>query len=168
MFVGHNLMSNVTRKDRKLQSTVANLISNSYEHQRSLKEKEKKPKVDCHILCRAISLCVNDLKVVSGLYIGLIHTCDTDAPDNQMTSMITCKHSWLVTPDGAILEAYAVGSISLKGGGPLLIPTKGEYSHFGAGHYLEMKVELDEATLHGKALALKEVLQYKAKKKPLK
>lgn len=84
---------------------------------------------NCHSLCRALSVCIPKLTVVTGGYRGI------RAINNGTEFRITlASHSWLKTPDKAIIDPYPVGVISYN---PLLVPADGEsiYLSFGSGMY---------------------------------
>lgn len=82
---------------------------------------------NCHSIARTLAETVHELKVVDGYYAGI--TTDDDSSH----VMTHTEHSWLITPDNAIIECFPVGLMSPN---PLLIPTKGKYAHAGSGYYL--------------------------------
>lgn len=88
---------------------------------------------ECHSICRALALYIN-VTVTDGAFHGLLQTTQ---PDGYPTGhLYSAQHSWLITPNGAIIDPYPVGVIAPM---PLLVPTTSSliYRHFGAGLYRE-------------------------------
>ena len=85
--------------------------------------------INCHSLSRVIAAHLSSLKVVTGYFLGLD---PLSQHGEKRVKIRNCEHSWLVTPDGAIIDPYPVGVIALC---PLLIPTRGEYRVFAASQY---------------------------------
>jgi hypothetical protein len=77
------------------------------------------------VFARSLAHHVSKLKVVDGVYIGM------KVKRGRYWKTET-EHSWLVTPDGCIIEPYAVGMLSVT---PILIPTKGLTMHAFANFY---------------------------------
>lgn len=76
----------------------------------------KTVRVECHSVSRLMSLVFKELTLVDGILIGL----DFIPTENKVTLAHT-HHSWLRTPDGAIIDPYPMGLISTTSA--LLIPT---------------------------------------------
>lgn len=72
--------------------------------------------MECHSISRFLSLVFKELTLVDGILIGL----DLLPEENKVTVANT-NHSWLRTPDGAIIDPYPMGLISTTSA--LLIPT---------------------------------------------
>lgn len=72
--------------------------------------------MECHSISRLMSLVFKELTLVDGILIGL----DLLPEENKVTVVHT-HHSWLRTPDGAIIDPYPMGIISPTSA--LLIPT---------------------------------------------
>jgi len=72
--------------------------------------------MECHSVSRLISLVFKELTLVDGILIGL----DLIPVENKV-SVVHTHHSWLRTPDGAIIDPYPMGLISTTSA--LLIPT---------------------------------------------
>lgn len=88
------------------------------------------PCYNCHSICRALAKIFPKLVVVDGCVVGIRRI-------SRKSGAIELKfgyypHSWLVGPKGSIIDPYPVGSISQ----PLLIPTRGDLTAFGAGLYI--------------------------------
>lgn len=86
--------------------------------------------VDCHAIARMLSIVLSECTLVDGLLYGLRPV------GNGKWSMFDTCHSWLVTPDGAIIDPYPMGIIAA--GSALLIPTQStSYSPHGSNLYEE-------------------------------
>ena len=86
--------------------------------------------VECHSICRAISHLLPLLKVVDGKYIGMMFP---EIDGKTQIQFAECDHSWLVTPDGSILDPYPVGVFTVA---PLLVISSGKYQPFGKNMYM--------------------------------
>jgi hypothetical protein len=111
MFLDPGLKAAVTPLDRGFLKTTDEAIN---ELVLAHKLGTKIPRVNCHSMSRAIALVIPELQLVDGYYMG---------------SMI---HSWLLTPDQAIIDALPVGIITT---GSLLIPAAGRYMFPSMGIY---------------------------------
>jgi hypothetical protein len=130
MFINHSLEPHVTDLDQKLWGKVMMLILETAKYVQDL-PKLQKPGLNCHSLCRALAHCVSEVKVVDGLYLGT--ECHRNGNPNQVSVEIrNCTHSWLVTPDEAIIDPYPVGIIITN---PILIGPKGPRTVFGYQMY---------------------------------
>ena len=85
--------------------------------------------MECHSVSRALVQCVPQLRCVDGILRGV-------GKENEEWKLQGCLHSWLVTPDGSIIDAYPVGFIYFY---PVLIPVGHRYSPFGYELYEEDK-----------------------------
>lgn len=85
--------------------------------------------VDCHSISRLISKLITDCTLIDGYLIGM------KFQGNTVRLIDTC-HSWIRTPDGAIIDPYPMGVISPSS--VLLIPTtENIYTAHGAEMYRE-------------------------------
>lgn len=131
MFINYSLEPHTTPKDQKLWGEVMMLILRTEKYVAKL-PKSHNPNLNCHSICRALARCVPEVKVVDGLYLGM--ECQRNGDPDQIGVMIrNCSHSWLVTPDGAIIDPYPVGIIITN---PILIGPKGPRTVFGREMYL--------------------------------
>lgn len=74
-------------------------------------------KMNCHPTARAIQKLVPELFVRDGWYLSFsLNTLE----DNRVKGLASVKHSWLETPDGAIIDPAPPGFIPL---GPVLMPS---------------------------------------------
>jgi len=95
----------------------------------TIKEKAQNPAlrmatINCHSIARLISLIFSDLKLVDGILYGVQLTfSENEIPQ---TALCTTLHSWLQTPDGAIIDPYPMGVIAASTA--VLIPVTG--THF--------------------------------------
>jgi hypothetical protein len=87
---------------------------------------------NCHAIARAWSLHSKKLKYVDGYFLG-VQEVERDSDGRKVMKIRGCLHSWLLTPDGAIIDPYPANSISY---GALLIPNKESIMHpFCGGVY---------------------------------
>jgi hypothetical protein len=86
---------------------------------------------ECHTIARLVSIPIKDLSVVDGFLIGLRINLETSSAE-----VVKTDHSWLTTPDGAIIDPYPMGIITSTSA--LLIPTKNtRYVVHGSNLYNE-------------------------------
>ena len=85
--------------------------------------------LDCHSITRFLAKGIPELEVVTGSYLGISRT-----EGERKAAVSYCPHSWLVTPDGAILDPYPVGVFATES--VVLVSTKPSYWDFGASFYL--------------------------------
>ena len=86
----------------------------------------------CHSIALAISMLVPGMRVVHGIYRGLV---EGEGEENGQLILRRCAHSWNVTPHGTIIDSYHVG---VHSGGPVIVASHGQHRDFGAGHYCEL------------------------------
>ncbi|MEO8638271.1 MAG: hypothetical protein ABI430_05240 [Candidatus Taylorbacteria bacterium] len=123
------LMKAVTQNDKNLWLKVMDTIFRATNYIRSFPDKHRCV-VECHSICRALGLHIPELKVVDGSFLGL----ETRAVDNgREFDVRCCDHSWLLTPDKAIIDPYPVGIIVTN---PVLIPANGKYKWWGKECYI--------------------------------
>lgn len=118
-------MEALTPRDHELHQAVCNLILRVNNH--FISSLRKTYIINCHSISRAVARHIPDLKVVSGLHISYKNISDGKC---LMTKTI---HSWLTTPDDAIIELYSPTLISIA---PIIIPIKGEYAEANSGVYV--------------------------------
>jgi len=97
--------------------------------QREYNQKWSVHNVDCHSLARLLSLIFPECKLVDGSLIGL-------KKDKETKKFYICRinHSWIVTPDGAIIDPYPMGIMPV--GSVLLVPTiENSYNAHGSNLY---------------------------------
>lgn len=94
---------------------------------------------NCHPIHRAIAQIIPELRCVDGYYFGL-----AKIKDEKGESTVTqhCSHSWLVTPDEAIIDAYPCGYMSVN---PVLVVAKGSHAPHGGNLYIPNGETTDEA-----------------------
>jgi hypothetical protein len=130
-----DLIRQVTALDHKLYEKVVELVMN-FQTEEELLKKEERVLVDCHVFARAIAFHIRELKAVDGYYIGF------NSPGKEY-SLTHTEHSWLMTPDGCIIEVYALGFLSVT---PVLVPTSGKLTHAQAHAYkTDVKLARDVA-----------------------
>lgn len=124
----------VTKKDTELFFNVCYIINSlNLINERKIR---KNPKwrlnyIDCHSLSRLCSISFKELTLVDGILYGI----DLSSEDNQC-SLACTYHSWLRTPDNAIIDPLPMGIISTTSA--VLIPTSNtKYVVHGANNYQE-------------------------------
>lgn len=86
---------------------------------------------NCHTICRAMAIILPELSVRSGGYQG--YKRDPEIPTD--LALWVSEHSWLETPDGAIIDPNPVGFITWR---PVMFPApcaESLYTIFGANMY---------------------------------
>ena len=119
----HENIKSVTERDKKFLRAIALVLDDLF---KVAVEESGLPKCNCHSICRALAIIIPQLKVVDGLFLGL--------SQKKSSKAVRANHSWLLTPDRAIIDPYPVGIISMS---PLLVPTKGKYSSFYSGFFFK-------------------------------
>lgn len=134
MLINSRILRGITARDEDLYAKVSSTISQLCGYNQVLRKEKKQFYYSCHSICRALALTIPELTVVDGVYISLSAAPSKDAEsDYWYDNFGATTHSWLVTPDRAIIEPYPVGVIALS---PLLIPTRNKAPESGAGLYV--------------------------------
>lgn len=125
MFAHHSSFGIITDHDRELYNKVREILYSLLS--KKSPESKKNFRIDSHILTRAIAHYVPELVVIDGEFIGV------NLDDKRNITGAHTEHSWLLTPDGVIIETFPVGSLvpSL-----VIIPANGTWSIIGSGHYV--------------------------------
>lgn len=118
------LISQINDEDIHLYKMVTHLVM-SFEDKNNSVPKTHKTLLNCHAFARALAFHVKGLKVVDGYYIGILK-------NKSGYHRTSTEHSWLVTPNGAIIEPFATGFLSMT---PILIPTKENPEKSHSSHY---------------------------------
>lgn len=131
MFFNGAHIDSITVRDRDLWVQVMDFVSYVSRHFETL-PKERTVKFDdltCHSICRALAINIKDLTLVDGYFLGL-----TPSSDGVAGSMVIakCDHSWLVTPDKAIIDPYPVGFMATN---PVIVGHESVYTPFGTELY---------------------------------
>jgi len=93
-------------------------------------KKWKMPIADCHSVARLLSIFIKDCAVVDGYLFGL-----GTVSENELGLQTTC-HSWIVTPDKAIIDPWPMGIVIP--GSAILVPTQQNiYCAHGSNLYHE-------------------------------
>jgi argonaute-like protein implicated in RNA metabolism and viral defense len=82
------------------------------------------------VICEVLGKHIKELKVMYGYQRGFI---DYNEKRKRKIKMEHLRHSWLETPDGAIIEPYPPGFLSLQ---PLLYPKRCKFSTYGHSLYV--------------------------------
>lgn len=126
MFVNHHLEQHTTKRDRELARRVWILIYFVCDYITLNKTELSNESFECHTIARAIALVIPELKLVDGVVLG--YKRRGKSPYNY--------HSWLLTPDGAIIDPYPFWCLS----DVILVPTKNKYRRFGGALYRKCKI----------------------------
>ena len=135
MYFSTQMSSSVSEGDHDLLY-LTTLIMNCLEksaHQVQNNTTYKKwhlPPINCHSASRLVSLFAEELTLVDGFLLGL------RANDDDTLMLQQTQHSWLVTPDKAIIDPWPMGIISP--GNAILIPTvENDFVAHGSNLYYE-------------------------------
>jgi hypothetical protein len=129
MFYSSAITDNTTKEDVRLFCQVMSLSqavrdgADKHPHAQFLD-------FNCHPISRAIAKMIPRLKLVDGNFLGLI---TVEQEGEKRFGIQHATHSWLVTPDDAIIDAYPVGFMSVN---PILVVTKGRYAPHGGNFYV--------------------------------
>jgi hypothetical protein len=131
------MTSSVTDQDRGLlyfaSLSVKCILDASQEIKQSKENNWIFPVVNCHSIARLIySFDKENLRLVDGYIIGIKKL---NYSEGDITLQQT-RHSWLVTPDNAIIDPWPMGIVSP--GNALLLPTQENgYNAHGSSLYIE-------------------------------
>ncbi len=124
----------VTQQDEDLYMEVCIIIRTLFvirDRQKITNSKWTLNPMECHSISRLISLIFKKLNLVDGYLIGL-----DLVPGENKVKLVHTNHSWLCTPDNAIIDPYPMGIISKTSA--LLLPTSGTiYCPHGGNLYHE-------------------------------
>lgn len=85
--------------------------------------------MECHSIARLLSLIFKELTLIDGVIVGF-----DLLPEQGKVTPVQTYHSWLITPDGAIIDPYPMGLIATTSA--LLIPTSNtRYCVHGGNFY---------------------------------
>lgn len=126
------LADNLSKNDTEAFCEVVDLLNRALDFMKPYSGFNCNTPYRCHSLCDAIAFSLEKcgLKVVDGLYLGLVPS--TPGSDNSF-NIYKCEHSWLVTLDQTIIDPYPVGIFNVN---PIIIPAKGEYVQYGYNFYV--------------------------------
>jgi hypothetical protein len=123
-------MSKITSSDAKLRAQAELLCSLACDYRKKRPDRDKLI-FYCHPTARMLAFYMKNLKLVDGWFLGLKFK---KRPDGKTVySVKGCQHSWLVTPDGTILDPCPIG---FKQGGALLVVSRGKHVCYGSNLYL--------------------------------
>lgn len=125
MFYNPVMVDALTKRDHELHCAVCEITINVRNYLNA--HPTENYIVNCHSITRALANFIPELQVASGRHVSI-----KGERDEQIFVTYTI-HSWLVTPDEAIIEPYPPTFLAIA---PILIPTKGEYSEANSGTYL--------------------------------
>ncbi len=140
MVYNHSTLTHVTKLDKHLMVEVTKIIKALFDHNHSITS-DRRLNFDCHSICRAISLYLPALVTIDGSYAGYKHITRKG-----VLRMRPCysRHSWLLTPDRAVIDPHPVGVITLA---PLLAIGQGKDAPFGSGLYIpDMRIHKSVST----------------------
>lgn len=133
MYLKNEITESVTTRDKDLLVQVCMIIKMLYgvkTIQTKRNDKWSLPDLECHTISRLVRMLIPELVLVDGYVIGI------EIKGKGCADVIHICHSWLRTPDNAIIDAYPMGRISTTTA--LLLPTMGTvHCSHGANFYLE-------------------------------
>lgn len=141
MLFAPDSIKKTTERDRRLAHKIWCLLQKASQKIEKLPSKIRKT-IDyrCHSICRAIHMELGDdvVRLVDGWVLGLEFVF---VEGEKHAKICKCRHSWLMSNDGSIIDPYPVGFFSL---GPIVLVHSGKYKEFSSGHYLEDENVKDE------------------------
>jgi hypothetical protein len=132
------LLGVVTAKDLEIQKRLCEISIMTLKYFSSAPDILKYT-FNCHSISIALGSIEPEVKVIHGNVFGLVWT--EKEPKVRQAQIKLCRHSWLLTPDGAILDAYPVGFLALD---IVLVPTTGTYAPYLSALYQEDTSVLSE------------------------
>lgn len=134
------MTKSISRRDERLlleASLILRCLSFTGQKLRSEIENWILPKADCHSVARLLSMFMKDCEVVDGYLFGL-----GNISENEL-GLQTTFHSWLVTPDKAIIDPWPMGIVIP--GSAILVPTQQNvYCAHGSNLYHKSQEVLKE------------------------
>lgn len=130
MFYSSTVCRNTTKKDKRLLCTTMDFVNGFRSHCAKHPNIVKDNTYNCHSICRALAKAIPELSLVDGNFMGLKHM----RKGGKLSFAIRLSsHSWLQTPDNAIIDPYPVGLLVVN---PILVVNKGIYAPFGGKMYV--------------------------------
>lgn len=130
------LSNGITPRDRESWIKVMDKLLQIHENSRKTPSKHNL-RYECHSICLALKRAIPELTLVHGCYLGLEIT---KKPEQFEYDVRNCRHSWLTTSDGAIIDPYPVGVLTVN---PLIIGNS-DYNLFGRAFYYEQPTVVRE------------------------
>lgn len=151
-----NSRDTTTGLDHTLYFSVQKMLEVLCAYMDQMVSPQEHLELTCHSTCRALAFYFRELRLVDGLYLGY----SEEVENGQLVcTRHGCQHSWLVTPDGGIIDPCPVAT---SGSGVLLIIGKGVYAPYGAGLYKEdpkVTLEIADEELERKSQFLIELIR---------
>lgn len=117
-YFNKDLSNHLSSQDFDLWVSVNSLLMRVQDMMYARANEQKPVHYNCHVICRALANKFPLLRVEDGGYLGL----EKD-PNSAKFTIHRCRHSWLITPDDALIDPHPVGYVSLS---PLLVPPPGK------------------------------------------
>ena len=124
------LEKSVTEKDKHLWGRAMMIILETAQYLHDHYPRKHDVTYECHSICRALAMFIPELTVVDGHFVGLKSRQIAEGCEFEIRN---CGHSWLLTPDEAIIDPYPVGFITTN---PILIGPKSDYLFYGLEYYV--------------------------------
>ncbi len=137
MIENGTLRALTTDADNRLWHRLCLLVMMTMDYMSNHREETEKHIFECHAISMAVNLVMPELKLEHGRVWGI-----SPLTKGGRRHLRSCDHSWLRTPDGAIIDCYPPGFLVLD---PVLIPVPvgdGPYTAYAANMY-----EVDEGSL---------------------
>ncbi len=131
------LNKGITESDRQWWIKVMDRLHLLHDNANKPSPQKYHLRYECHSICLALKQILPELNLTHGCYLGVDITQTTG---NFKCAIRNCRHSWLVTPDNAIIDPYPVGFLSPN---PIIIGTS-EFDCFGRTFYLEQPSVVSE------------------------
>ena len=130
MFFNTKLCEAITRRDKELWLKMMNIMNLVGNNSLSGMAERSDLYVNCHSICRALAILVPELTVIDGDFIGVKPTVIQGRTEYLI---MRGEHSWLTTPDDAIIDPYPMGCIATT---PIIMGPKGPYVVYGKELYV--------------------------------
>lgn len=158
MILNSEVVKNVTNNDKRLLVRVMNFTTGLRQFIEQLPHAENLV-FECHSICRGLAQAIPEVKYIDGDYIGL-----NKLPGDKLRfDLCGASHTWLCTPDDAIIDPYPLGYMAIN---PVLIPTKGYYANFAGTAYIpnpEVTAQISNPKMRRKSQVFYEIIMASSK-----
>ena len=139
MFANDRLRECVSNSDLFIYSEIVDIVRKMIFDSRNIRDaRGQQLQYNCHSICRALAAVYPKLTVVDGYHFSVeIRT------DGWIRPKVTGRtmHSWLKTPDGAIIDPRPTSVLSLN---PIMFPSEDKVGETYAATYMEFPSILKE------------------------
>ena len=124
----NDTLDNTAEEDRILTRDIAMSLYR-VQDKGLQKPQKKRPRYECHSICRALSLVFKDKVVYVDGFFKVLNMNHSEYKDG---AILTCEHSWLVTRNGSVIDPYPVGMFMWS---PILFVNNGTFKRYVDGLY---------------------------------